>query len=58
MLHAMKAKNLGMHFKYVPKPDILGPEGRQYFFMHSKLLDNALKSSSIAVMYYLLMAHS
>jgi hypothetical protein len=32
MLRAMKAKNLAMHFEYVPKPDILGPEGRQYFF--------------------------
>jgi hypothetical protein len=32
MLHAMKAKNSGMNFKYVPKPDIVGSEGRQYFF--------------------------
>jgi hypothetical protein len=32
MLHAMKAKNLGMHFEYVLKPDVMGPEGRQYFF--------------------------
>jgi hypothetical protein len=31
MLHAMKAKNLGMHFEYVTKPEVLGPEGRQYF---------------------------
>jgi hypothetical protein len=31
MLHAMKAKNLGMHFKYVPKTDVMGPKGRQYF---------------------------
>jgi hypothetical protein len=28
MLHAMKAKNLGMHFEYIPKPDVMGPEGR------------------------------
>jgi hypothetical protein len=32
MLHAMKAKNPGMHFHYIPKPDILGPDDRQYFF--------------------------
>jgi hypothetical protein len=32
MLYAMKAKNLGMHFEYVPKSDIMGPKGRQYFF--------------------------
>jgi hypothetical protein len=28
----MKAKNPGMHFHYIPKPDILGPDDRQYFF--------------------------
>jgi hypothetical protein len=32
MLHAMKAKNPGMYFGYVLKPEIFGPEGRQYFF--------------------------
>jgi hypothetical protein len=32
MLHAMKAKNPEMHFEYVPKPDITGPEGTQYLF--------------------------
>jgi hypothetical protein len=31
MLHAMKPKNPGMHFEYVPKPDVMGAEGRQYF---------------------------
>jgi hypothetical protein len=31
MLHAMKAKNPGMHFAYVPKPEVIRPEGRQYF---------------------------
>jgi hypothetical protein len=31
MLHAMKAKNPGMHFKYVPKPEVIRLEGRQYF---------------------------
>jgi hypothetical protein len=31
MLHAMKAKNPGMHFEYVPKPEVIGPQGRQYF---------------------------
>jgi hypothetical protein len=31
MLHAMKAKNPVMHFKYVPKPKVMGPEGIQYF---------------------------
>jgi hypothetical protein len=31
MLHAMKAKNHEMHFEYVPKPEVIGPEGRQYF---------------------------
>jgi hypothetical protein len=31
MLHAMKAKNPGMHFKYVPKSEVIRPEGRQYF---------------------------
>jgi hypothetical protein len=30
-LHAMKAKNPGMNFEYVPKPKVIGPEGRQYF---------------------------
>jgi hypothetical protein len=23
---------LGMHFEYTPKPDVMGPEGRHYFF--------------------------
>jgi hypothetical protein len=32
MLHAMKAKNPRMHFEYIPKPNIMGSEGRQYFF--------------------------
>jgi hypothetical protein len=32
MLHAMKANNPGMHFEYVPKPEVMGSEGRQYFF--------------------------
>jgi hypothetical protein len=32
MLHSMKAKNPGMHFHYVPKPDILGPGSRKHFF--------------------------
>jgi hypothetical protein len=27
----MKAKNPGMHFEYVPKAEVMGPEGRQYF---------------------------
>jgi hypothetical protein len=31
MLHVMKAKNPGMHFEYVPKPEVMGLEGRQYF---------------------------
>jgi hypothetical protein len=31
MLHAMKAKNPGMHFMYDSKPEVIGPEGRQYF---------------------------
>jgi transposase-like protein len=31
MLHAMKAKIPRMHFEYVPKSDIMGLEGRQYF---------------------------
>jgi hypothetical protein len=31
MLHAMKAKNPGMHFVYVSKPKVIGSEGRQYF---------------------------
>jgi hypothetical protein len=31
MLHAMKAKNPGMHFEYILKPDVMRPEGRQYF---------------------------
>jgi hypothetical protein len=31
MLHAMKAKNPGMHFEYVPKLEVMGSEGRQYF---------------------------
>jgi hypothetical protein len=30
MLHAMKAKNPEMHFEYVPKPKVMGLEGRQY----------------------------
>jgi hypothetical protein len=32
MLHAMKAENTVLHFKYVPKTNAMGPEGRQYFF--------------------------
>jgi hypothetical protein len=32
MLHAMKVKNTRMHFEYVPKPDVMGLDGRQYFF--------------------------
>jgi hypothetical protein len=28
MLRAIKAKDPGIHFEYVPKPDIMGPEGR------------------------------
>jgi hypothetical protein len=31
MLHAMKAKNLGMHFEYISKPYFIWLEGRQYF---------------------------
>jgi hypothetical protein len=31
MLHAMKVKNSRMHFEYVPKHDVMGLEGRQYF---------------------------
>jgi hypothetical protein len=31
MLHAMKTKNPVMHFEYVPKPEVMGSEGRQYF---------------------------
>jgi hypothetical protein len=31
MLHAMKAKNPVMHFEYVFKLEVMGPEGRQYF---------------------------
>jgi hypothetical protein len=31
MLHVMKAKSPAIHFKYVPKPDVMGSEGRQYF---------------------------
>jgi hypothetical protein len=27
----MKVKNLGMHCEYVPKPEVIRPEGRQYF---------------------------
>jgi hypothetical protein len=26
-----EGKNTKMYFKYVPKPDVMGPEGRQYF---------------------------
>jgi hypothetical protein len=26
-----EAKNPRMHFEYVPKPEVMGPEGRQYF---------------------------
>jgi hypothetical protein len=31
MLHAMKVKNPGMHFKYVLKPEVIRPEGRHHF---------------------------
>jgi hypothetical protein len=31
MLHNMKANNLGMYFEYVPKLEVIGSEGRQYF---------------------------
>jgi hypothetical protein len=33
MLHAMKVKNLGIHFEYVPKPEVIRLEGRQYFLL-------------------------
>jgi hypothetical protein len=32
MLYAMKVKNPGMHLEYVLKSNVMGPEGRQYFF--------------------------
>jgi hypothetical protein len=31
MLHVIKAKNPEMHFEYVSKPEVIEPEGRQYF---------------------------
>jgi hypothetical protein len=31
MLHDMKAKNPGIYFEYVLKPEVIGPEGRHYF---------------------------
>jgi hypothetical protein len=31
MLHVMKAKKPKMHFKYVPKPEFIRSEERQYF---------------------------
>jgi hypothetical protein len=31
MLYAMKTNNSGMHFMYVPKPEVIRLEGRQYF---------------------------
>jgi transposase-like protein len=31
MLHAIKAKNPVMHFESIPKPDVMGLKGRQYF---------------------------
>jgi hypothetical protein len=32
MLHDMKTNNARMHFEYVLKPNVMGAEGRQYFF--------------------------
>src|SRR5438105_4532472 len=32
MLHAMKAKNPGMHFEYIPKPNTFDAHGRKIFF--------------------------
>jgi hypothetical protein len=58
MLHAMKAKNPVMYFEYVPKPDVMGLEGRRYFSVHSRHLDSALKHSNIIVMCCLLMVRS
>jgi hypothetical protein len=58
MLHAMKAKNLEMHFEYVPKPDITGQRVHNICSVHSGHLDNVLKDSSIVVMCCLLMARS
>jgi hypothetical protein len=31
MLHAMKAKNLGIHFEYVSKPKVMGSRGEAVF---------------------------
>jgi hypothetical protein len=58
MLHAIKAKNPGMHFKYVPKPEVIGPEGRQYFLRAFWTFGSAWKHSSIVVMSCLLIARS
>jgi hypothetical protein len=43
MLHAMKAKNHEMHFEYVPKPEVIGPEGRQYFLYAFWILGQCVK---------------
>src|SRR5207244_832064 len=32
MLHAIKAKNLGMHFEYVTKPNTFDAHGREIFY--------------------------
>jgi hypothetical protein len=44
MLHAMKAKNLGMHFEYVPKPEVISPEGTQYFLCTFWTFGQCMKS--------------
>jgi hypothetical protein len=58
MLYAMKAKNSGMHFEYVPKPEISGQRGDNISSVYFGHLDSAWKHSSIVVMCCQLMTRS
>jgi transposase-like protein len=44
MLHAMKAKSAEMHFEYVPKSEVIGSEGRQYFLCAFWIFGQSAKS--------------
>jgi hypothetical protein len=40
----MKANNPGMHFEYVSKPEVIGPEGRQYFLYAFWMFEQCVKA--------------
>jgi hypothetical protein len=44
MLPAMKAKNPGMHLEYILKPEVIRPEGRQYFLRAFWTFEQCMKA--------------